>query len=80
MQNGVGSDPPVARPRRRAPPLFGGLGGLLRACRGRRERTNILEGATGQAKLGELVGVLGPSGARPACRPGSCSERLRLGF
>ncbi len=33
-----------------------------RLC-GRRAQVNILDNATGQAKMGELVGVLGPSGA-----------------
>ena len=32
---------------------------------GKRPRVNILDNATGQAKMGELVGVLGPSGELP---------------
>jgi hypothetical protein len=37
---------------------------LLRQLCSRRPRVTILDSATGQAKMGELVGVLGPSGVR----------------
>lgn len=37
-----------------------------RLC-GRGPQVNILDNATGQAKMGELVGVLGPSGALNFC-------------
>ena len=38
------------------------MSGLRQRMRGRRGRVNIVDNATGQAKMGELVGVLGPSG------------------
>ncbi len=36
--------------------------GLRHRMCSRRPRVNIVDNATGQAKMGELVGVLGPSG------------------
>jgi len=46
------------------PPAPGSRGarGLLRPA----PRIHILDDASGQANMGELVGVLGPSGAPPA--------------
>lgn len=41
------------------PPRRRGVGGLLSQA----PRIHILEDACGQANMGELVGVLGPSGA-----------------
>ena len=38
------------------------MSGLRQRMRTRRGRVNIVDNATGQAKMGELVGVLGPSG------------------
>ena len=38
------------------------LSGLRHRMCSRRPRVNIVDNATGQAKMGELVGVLGPSG------------------
>ena len=43
-----------------------GAKAFCRQMCGSRPRVNILDNATGQAKMGELVGVLGPSGA-PNC-------------
>lgn len=40
------------------------MSGLRQRLCGRRSRVNIVDNATGQAKMGELVGVLGPSGER----------------
>ena len=39
------------------------MSGLRHRMCGRRPRVNIVDNATGQAKMGELVGVLGPSGS-----------------
>ena len=41
------------------------MSGLRQRMRTRRGRVNIVDNATGQAKMGELVGVLGPSGIMP---------------
>ncbi len=41
------------------------MSGLRHRMCGRRPRVNIVDNATGQAKMGELVGVLGPSGTLP---------------
>ena len=41
------------------------MSGLRQRMRTRRGRVNIVDNATGQAKMGELVGVLGPSGITP---------------
>ena len=38
------------------------MSGLRHRMCARRPRVNIVDNATGQAKMGELVGVLGPSG------------------
>lgn len=38
------------------------MSGLRHRMCERRPRVNIVDNATGQAKMGELVGVLGPSG------------------
>jgi hypothetical protein len=62
------ADSPVAGSRRRGPGFFpAGRAWVCGLCR-RRPRATILDCATGQAKMGELVGVLGPSGAE---RPGA---------
>ena len=38
------------------------MSGLRHRLCSRRGRVNIVDNATGQARMGELVGVLGPSG------------------
>lgn len=38
------------------------MSGLRHRLCSRRSRVNIVDNATGQARMGELVGVLGPSG------------------
>lgn len=48
---------------RRAGPKCCAKKALCSKICGQRPRINILDNATGQAKMGELVGVLGPSGA-----------------
>ena len=45
------------------------MSGLRHRMCSRRPRVNIVDNATGQAKMGELVGVLGPSGFLLCLRP-----------